>query len=122
MSLVGATRRFLAPVVDLYHEVGVEEIQKVIDTGDLYGAAALNGHRCRMYRWADLEALLQRHPCEIVAASAANFLSVQNEALLEEASRGPRFWQALLDWESRFCEEPGALDAGTHIIAAIRSV
>ncbi len=121
MSLAGSTRRFMGSIFDLYREVGMEEIQKVIETGDLYGATAPGGHRCRMYRWEDLKALLERQPCEIIAASAANFLSVQNEALLEEARRDQRFWEALLDWESRFCEQPGALDAGTYIIVALRS-
>lgn len=97
-------------------------VQKVVDTGDLYGAASTNKHHCRMYRWADLKALLERHPCEIVAASAANFLSVQNEDLLEGVGRDRGFWETLLAWEFHFCEQPGALDAGTHIIAVVRRV
>jgi hypothetical protein len=40
---------------------------------------APDGHHCHMYRWEELEALLEPHPCEVVAVSAANFLSVQNE-------------------------------------------
>ncbi len=75
-----------------------------------------------MYRWKDLEALLRRHPCEVVASSATNFLSVQNEELLEEVREDARFWEVLLDWESHFCAQPGALDAGTHIIAVVRRV
>ncbi len=120
MSLGGATRRHLGSVYDLYREVGMEEVQRVVDTGDLRGDASQNDHHCRMYRWADLEALLERHPCEIVAASAANFLSVQNEGLLEEVRTDERFWETLLQWEEGFCEQPGALDGGTHIIAVVR--
>ncbi len=120
MSLGGATRMFLGSVYDLYREVGMEEVRRVVDTGDLHGVASRSGHHCRMYRWADLEALLDRHPCEIVAASAANFLSVQNEALLEEVRGDEGFWKTLLEWEIGFCGQPGALDAGTHIIAVVR--
>jgi SAM-dependent methyltransferase len=120
MSLAGATRRFLGAIFDLYREVGAEEVRRVVDTGDQYGVTAPGGHYCRMYRWEDLEALLERHPCKVVSASASNFLSVQNEALLEEAHRDPLFWETLLEWESRFCEQSSLLDAGTHIIVVIR--
>jgi hypothetical protein len=98
----------------------MEEVRRVVDTGDQYGVTAPDGHHCRMYRWEDLKALLERHPCEVVSASAANFLSVQNEALLEEARRDPVFWETLLEWESQLCELTGVLDAGTHIIVVIR--
>jgi hypothetical protein len=92
MSLAGATRRFLGAIFDLYHDVGMEEIGKIVDTGDLYRVTAPGGHHCRMYRWKDLKTLLERHPCEVINVSAANFPLMQNEALLEEARRDPRFW------------------------------
>lgn len=120
MSLAGATRRFLGAIFDLYREMGMEAVRRVVDTGDQYGVTAPGGHYCRMYRWEDLKALLDRHPCEVVSTSAANFLSVQNEALLEEAHRDPLFWETLLEWESRFCEQSNVLDAGTHLIVVIR--
>ena len=120
MSLAGATRRFLGAIYDIYEEAGPEAVEEVVKTGDQRGVTAPSGHHCRMYRWADLEALLERHRCEIVAASAANFLSVQNEELLGEVQTDERFWGALLEWEVAFCEQPGALDGGTHIIAVVR--
>jgi ubiquinone/menaquinone biosynthesis C-methylase UbiE len=121
MSLAGATRRFLGAVFELYREAGMEAARRVMETGDQYGATAPGGHRCRMYRWQDLKSLLERHPCEIVAASAANFLSVQNEELLATVREEDlRFWKTLLWWEARLCQQPGVLDAGTHIIAVVR--
>jgi SAM-dependent methyltransferase len=120
MSLAGATRRFLGAIFDLYREVGGEEVRRVVDTGDQHGVTAPGGHYCRMYLWEELKALLERHPCEVVAASAANFLSVQNEAVLEEVQRDPVFWETLLEWETRFCEQSSVLDAGTHMIVAVR--
>lgn len=120
MSLGGATRRFLGAIYDIYTEVGPDAVEEVVRTGDQRGVTAPGGHHCRMYRWANLKALIDRHPCEIVAASAANFLSLQNEELLEEVRRDERFWETLLEWEIGFCKQPGALDAGTHIIAVVR--
>ena len=67
------------------------------------------GHVCRLYRWTDLERLLSGHPCRVVAASAANFLSVANE-----------HWDdRFLELEVAACREPGALDGGTHIVAVL---
>jgi hypothetical protein len=83
----------------------------VIETGEL-GAEINHGHVCRLYRWRELEALLARHPCRLLAASASNFLSVGRD-----------------DWDERFleieivaCREPGVLDSGTHILAAVERV
>jgi SAM-dependent methyltransferase len=122
MSLAGGTRRFLEGVLGLVRKSGLETVQQVIQTGDLYGDTSVRGHHCRMYRWRELEALLRRHPCEIVAASAANFLSVRNEELLEEAMSDATLWEAFLEWEYELCREPGALDGGTHIIVVVRRV
>jgi hypothetical protein len=32
----------------------------------------------------------------------------------------PALWNQLLDWEERFCAEPGALHGGTHLLFAVR--
>jgi SAM-dependent methyltransferase len=109
MSLLGAARAFFDWFPGLIEEFGWKRaVADVIETGDL--PADINeGHVCRLYRWRNLEALLDRHPCRVLAASASNFLSVGRE-----------------DWDERFleieiaaCREPGALDGGTHILVAV---
>ena len=65
-----------------------------------------------MYRWREVEALLGRHPCRIVAASASNFLSIGDEETFASDER----W---LELELAACREPGALDGGTHIVVAV---
>jgi len=73
----------------------------------------------------EFEALLSKHSCEIVAASASNFLSLRNEEELSSIASDPAksaTWQAFLDWETEYCKEPGALDGGTHIIAVARRI
>ena len=109
MSLLGAARAFFRSFPELIEEFGWERaVADIFATGDLPGDIN-RGHVCRLYRWSDLERLLTEHPCRVVAASAANFLSVQNE-----------------DWDERYleieieaCSEPGALDGGTHIVAVV---
>ncbi|HEY0083924.1 MAG TPA: class I SAM-dependent methyltransferase [Pyrinomonadaceae bacterium] len=119
MSIAGATRKFLPGIVKWARERSLEEIDQVIRTGDQAGDIGA-GHVCHMYRWAEFEALLGRHSCTIVAASAANFLSVNQHDALAEIESDPVLWQKFLGWEMDACRQPGALDGGTHIIAVVR--
>ena len=50
--------------------------------------------------------------------SAGNRLSLAPEPVLGRLSEDPQIWAAFLDWEERFCAEPGALDGGTHLLFA----
>jgi len=109
MSLLGAARAFFSALPELIEEFGWHRaVEDIFATGDL--SADLNhGHVLRLYRWSDLERLFSRQPCRVVAASAANFLSVGN------AQWEDRF----LELEIEACREPGALDGGTHIVAVL---
>ncbi len=120
MSLIGSTGELLPGVVEVAREQGVDAIERVIATGDVYGNVAAGGHYCRMYRWLELQQLLSRQSCTIVAASASNHLSVANEATLQSIVADGPLWDAFLRWEEELCREPGALDGGTHIIAVVR--
>jgi hypothetical protein len=108
-------------VVEVARDGGLEPVEQVLATGDLDGRPPLsNGHRCRMYRWREWEALLRRHSCTLVAASAANYLVVQNEAAVEAIAGDPLLWEAFLRWEVECCRELGALDSGTHILTVVQ--
>jgi SAM-dependent methyltransferase len=119
MSLLGGTRAFLPGVLELTGRVGLDVAYHVNSTGNLDGVVA-GGHKAHMYRWSELESLLLSHHCEIVAASASNFLTLQHPEAVQQAMSDPQTWQALLDWELDFCKEPGARDGGTNIIAVVR--
>lgn len=109
MSLLGAARAFFSALPDLIEEFGWERaVVDVFATRDL--PADINrGHVCRLYRWSDLERLFSEQPCRVIAASAANFLSIGNE-----------HWDdRFLEIEIEACREPGALDGGTHIVAVL---
>jgi cyclopropane fatty-acyl-phospholipid synthase-like methyltransferase len=115
MSLLGSTRAFLPGILGADPAQGTLRIAQVLATGDL--PRDVNGHECHLFRWRDLQALLGRYGT-IVAASAANFLSVQNEAAIAAASAEQR--ARLLEWELELGREPGALDGGTHILAVVQ--
>lgn len=120
MSLVGATAGNLAAVVELADEYGFEAILSVLETGDL-PARLSGGHLdMHMYRWRELEALLRSHPCAIVAASASH-LTVANELELL-SSLDEHAFRELVRWEIDLAAEPGALDAGSHIVAVVQRV
>lgn len=119
MSLPGATARFLPGVLSGARQHGLAAVRRVIETGDLHGEIS-NGHHCHMFRWSELATLFARHPCRVVVASAANFLSLRDDEALRELADDPALWEAFLTWEEDLCREPGALDGGTHIIAVLR--
>lgn len=119
MSLLGSVRRYLPDLLEETKRFGLEVVNREVTTGDL-PAETTGGQPMRLYRWADLEALLRRHRCELVAASATNFLSVGNDAALAAVTSDEQMWTTFLAWEVSACEQPGALDSGTHIIAVVR--
>jgi len=120
MSLAGTMRRFLAGILTLAQEYGVQRgVHNVLTTGNLTGDIN-QGHPMHLYRSDELLALLQRHACECVAVSAANFLSPGNEAALADCIADDTLWQAILTAEVAVCQQPGALDGGTHIIAVVK--
>jgi hypothetical protein len=59
---------------------------------------------------------------ELVAMSASNWLSLAPPEVLAQLADDPNVWPAFLDWEERFCAEPGAVDGGTHLLFAWRRV
>jgi len=118
MSLLGSTRGSLAPILDIARTRGVAVVERVNATGDV--TSDLTPHQGHMYRWSELAALLARHPCRLVAASAANFLVLNNAEAAQKAQADPALWEAFLRWELEFCREPGALDGGMYIIAVVQ--
>jgi ubiquinone/menaquinone biosynthesis C-methylase UbiE len=112
MSLLGAARAFFGLFPELIEEHGWEkQVTDVFATGVLT-AEVNNGHVMKMYRWEELKALIARHPCKLLGASASNYLVIGNEDVFVQDER----W---LELELAASREPGALDAGTHIVAAL---
>jgi ubiquinone/menaquinone biosynthesis C-methylase UbiE len=117
MSKLGSTQRYLRAVFDLVQQFGLEAVRHVLATGDL-SAEINDGHRLHMFTWTELEALLAPQPGTIVAASAANYLSLREDDLPDDLSDD--LWRVFLEWELDACRERGILDGGTHIIAVLR--
>ncbi len=119
-SLFGTLRRFMPAILDLAREQGADvALQQVIKSGNLSGETN-NGHALHLYQWDELRTLLERHGCQIVVASAANFLSPNHAESLMQVMDDPELWAHFLDAEVEACRQPGALDGGTHIIAVVQ--
>ncbi|MCI0391350.1 MAG: class I SAM-dependent methyltransferase [Acidobacteria bacterium] len=116
-AALGSTRLNLREALGLTEGRGPYATRPVFDVGrDGYDVSESGG--CRLYKWAELEALLKKHDCAIVAASADIFLS--SEALLDELEGQPEIRNRLLQWEVILCREKGVLDAGRSIIVALQ--
>jgi SAM-dependent methyltransferase len=118
MSNLGSMRTVLPDVLQLARDHGVDTVERAYATGDLPPELSFGHARMRLYRWRELDELLTRHPCTLVAASAANYLAARADDLLD-ALEG-ELWDAFMAWELAACRELGALDGGTHILAAVR--
>jgi SAM-dependent methyltransferase len=120
MSLLGAWRHFLAGTVADAEKVGEDANDAVLRTGDLRHSA--NRHICQMFRAREIIDLVQRCGGELLAMSASNWASLDDPEALARLEEDPDRWRRFLDHEVAACEEPGALDGGTHILFAARLI
>jgi ubiquinone/menaquinone biosynthesis C-methylase UbiE len=119
MSNLGSLRAYLGGLAEEWESYGAKNWQAIFETGDLPQDQSITG-RMHMFRWAELRELLEHHGANVVAASAANFLSAGPSEISEAWLSDPLRWERFLDWELSASSETGALDGGTHIIAVVR--
>jgi len=125
MSCLGTFHHLIRNVFDEWANMGMENFDAIVDTGDVLGEMADQGsHQCHMFRWSEFQEVLSKHPVEILDASAANFLSTGlfNDEYLTELMNDSEKWNLFLKWELDFCKEPGAIDGGTHMIVILRKL
>ena len=117
MSLLGGWRYFLRAITALSDEAN----DKVLRTGDLRHVASDPGeHICQMFRWSDLEALVERSGGEITDGSASNWASLGDAESLARLEADAKRWERFIAHEVAACAEPGARDGGTHMLFAAR--
>lgn len=117
MDLIGTLRVFVR-AIPLYAANGrLEALGQVMATGD--NRLDEGAHPCRMFRWREIEAMVDRLECRVLGASASNFLSSGDQQVVAHIEQDPVLWELLLEWEEEYCAEPGALDSGTHLMFAV---
>jgi SAM-dependent methyltransferase len=119
MSWLGAWRHFLPAIITQADTVGEDAEDEVLRTGDLrHLAGDPSVHICQMFRWSDLEALLQRSGGRIVDGSASNWASLGDPEVLARLEADAERWSSFLSHETAACQQPGARDGGTHTLFA----
>jgi hypothetical protein len=116
MSLLGSWRYFLRGVLEDSKVAGEGSNDLVLATGDLRHFSAL--HICQMFRSRDVSELVARCAGNVVAMSASNWASLDDAQALSELEADDKRWGRFLEHEVAACQEPGALDGGTHILVA----
>ncbi len=123
MSSLGTWKHLTGPVFDAIRNLGLPRLQKLFEDGDVTDKLAGKGtHHCHMFRWSEFQDLLSKHACELIVASASGFMAnnLQIQDQLEKEMENQEVWDAFLQWELEFSREPGAIDAGTHLIVVLR--
>jgi SAM-dependent methyltransferase len=118
MSLVGSVRYHLVGVAEDMKLFGAEVFDTMVHTGEQRHIA----HQCRMFRWSEIADMLSRLPCKLEVASASNAISSGDPEALDWFEQDTDRWRRLLTWEEELTKEPGSLDAGSHILFAVRKV
>ena len=113
MSLVGAISHYLPLVLDLVRRDGVELTDEIVRTGVLPEKPDYGHLDMRLFRWRELQALIEPHGT-IVAAAAAGLLKIDEPP---EAHVRDLLTRLELDLGS----EPGAIDGGEHMLAVLRT-
>ena len=114
MSRHGALHAFLAGADAEIEEFGIDEMQAIYETGDLPTNHSSLGTPVHLFSWAELRALLERHACDVVVASAANFLSVGNDEVCERWRQDPEMWERFLRGRSPAARSPGRSTRDAH--------
>jgi SAM-dependent methyltransferase len=109
MALVGATVGGIEGVALVADEHGATAVHGVIRSGLLPPEFSKGHLPMKLYRWRELSALLSRAG-EIVAASATGLIP-------DVPGADPAL---LAELELDLGREPGAIDAGRHILAVVR--
>ncbi|HST18859.1 MAG TPA: class I SAM-dependent methyltransferase [Gaiellaceae bacterium] len=110
MSLVGATVSGSERVLEHARQHGATDVHAVVASG-LLPSAASSGHLpMRLYRWRELDELLLGAGTLVAASATGLFPNTED-------SDGARLLARL---ELDLGAEPGALDAGAHILAVVR--
>jgi ubiquinone/menaquinone biosynthesis C-methylase UbiE len=116
MSLLGVTRSLFEQISTL------EAYPNVIDSVNGQGLLdkPLSHAPLKMYRFRELKAIFQKLSCQVVAASAANYLSPGRDEFLQTHLQSEELREKFFAWELEYCAEEGAIDGGTHMIVIVQ--
>jgi SAM-dependent methyltransferase len=107
-----------AVLIDLVREHGIVMSDRIVSDGILPPELSRGHLTMRLFRWSELDEILARQPCELLAASASELSPGAEHSLWPKLE--PDLRDALVRWEIELAAEPGARNAGSHIIVVAR--
>lgn len=117
MSLWGTIHQYFPGVLD----IDIPSNREIVTTGNLTERTVGPGrHYTHMYRADELRSTLEAGSLEILTMSASNCLTTNWTELLAEVSEDSEKWLHLLEMEIEASQQPGCLNAGSHMIAVCR--
>jgi len=123
MSTLGTWRHFLPAITALSEVVGEDANDQALRTGDLrHVVDDAGGHICQMFRWSEVEALVERSGGRMLDGSASNWASLGDAQALSRLEADADRWRRFVEHEAAACAHPGARDGGTHILFAAAKV
>ena len=99
MSRHGSLHAFLAGAAAEIEEFGIDEMQAILETGDLPTNHSSMGMPVHLFSLGGAPRAPGPAPCDLVVASAANFLSIGNDEVCERWLADPAMWERFLAWE-----------------------
>jgi SAM-dependent methyltransferase len=118
MSRIGPFAHSLPVLIDLVREHGIVISDRIVSDGILPPELSRGHLTMRLFRWSELDEILARQPCELLAASASELSPGAEHSLWPKLE--PDLRDALVRWEIELAAEPGARNAGSHIIVVAR--
>jgi ubiquinone/menaquinone biosynthesis C-methylase UbiE len=109
MSLLGSTIGAIGGVTSIVERYGADTVRRVTSTGHLLPAHSGGHLEMKLYRWRELRGLLEPHGAIVEASAAGLFRETEADDIA-----------LLIELELAFAGEPGAIDAGRHMIAVLR--
>lgn len=123
MSRFGATCNVVRRAsLDVLRDPVAGKVWSVLDEGDLSGFPSRSAGKTHppMHLYSSGELAMLFESCDVIALAGSNVTAVEGDPLFEEVAADADAWATAVDVERRLCQQPGLLDAGSHLIAVVR--
>ncbi|MFA6135124.1 MAG: class I SAM-dependent methyltransferase [Phycisphaerae bacterium] len=122
MSLRGVMRWAMGGLVSDYRRGGLPIVDWLLRTGqqDEEHYAPPNRHYVHMMREEDVRRLCRQAKAKVAKTWCGGFLAHSDAQALQNVAATPELWNRIVEAELELCQCPGLLEAGTHMLFAIR--
>ena len=123
MSRFGATCNVVRrAALEVLRDPGAGKVGSVLDHGELSGfPSRVRGEaHPPMHLYSSSELVTMFDSCAVLAIAGSNVTAVEGDPAFEELAADADAWATTVEVERRLCHQPGLLDTGSHLIAALQ--